>query len=281
MPLRTEVPMGDYLAIDALSSNVAYKALTLSPAHALHYKTTERNHKDADRGQIIHQLFLEGHEENLVAIDAPDWRTNAAKEARDEAYKANKFPVLAKEVAGLRESVKRARDFVETTELKGIFGNGMPEAVLEWDEDGMPCKIRPDYLYAGRDGHGYHVSLKTTSASADPNTWATRQMRTGYDFGLMFYHRGLKANGFDVEQRFLVLEQTAPFGAVVFALDPAKAALAEMQVDRALKVWRQCLETNSFPGYSNQTHWVQAKPWEIAEEEERMAMELQTNGELS
>lgn len=271
--IKYDVPMADYLAMDALSSGVAFKAINLSPAHALHYKTTERNHKDADRGQIIHQLLLEGHEENLVPIDAEDWRTKAAKEARDAAYAENKFPILAKEVEGIRESVKRALAFIETTELKGIFGNGHAETTVEWDEDGMLCKARPDYLKLDRDGTGWHISVKTTSASADPLTWSRRQMATGYDFSMAFYDRGLRANGMNVEHRFLVIEQTAPFGVAVFALAPAKAALADADVERAIRLWHRCLETNSFPGYSNRTHWVEPRPFEIADAEERAMME--------
>lgn len=268
MSITHDLSMTDYLALDALSSGAAFRALTQSPLHARHYQTTASdNSKVADIGTVAHRMLLEGHENDIVWVEADDWRTNAAKAVRDEAYLCGKTPLLVKQADGIRTIVSAAKAFLETTECAGVLGSGQAEVTVEWDEKGVACKARPDYLTTD-----WHLSVKTTSASANPTTWARRQLTPlGYDFSLMFYRRGLIANGIDVKHRLLVIEQSEPFGCALVALDPSKQAMCETMVIQALQIWQKCQKAGEYPGYSRETHYAEALPWELAEVENRAA----------
>jgi hypothetical protein len=269
--INHELSMPDYLAINALSSGAAFRAVTQSPLHARHYQlTNSKNSSVADIGTIAHRILLEGHENDIVLIDADDWRTKDAKAARDTAYLEGKTPLLAKEIPHIRAMVDSARAFIDTSEIADIWESGNPEVTVDWEEKGVLCKARPDFLSAD-----WHVSVKTTRASAAPASWARRMLSPmGYDVGLMFYRRGLLANGIDVNHRILVIEQTEPYGCSLIALEPNKAAIANALIDQAIKIWAECQKMGVYPGYSRETFFAEATPWELAEAEAREYEEL-------
>lgn len=260
------LPMADYLALDAFSSSVAFRVVTQSPYHARYSQIAPENYcKTADIGTAAHKILLEGTEDGIVLIDAPDWRTNAAKAERDAAYAECKIPLLVHQIDAIRAMVNSVRSFVEKTEIAKVFGSGNAEVSIHWDEGGLLCKARPDYL-----SDDWHISLKTTSASANPALWIRRQLTPmGYDFGLAFYERGLKANGVKVQHRLLVIEQNPPYGCSLIALGPDKKAISTALVQQSIETWKRCVETGEYPGYPTDTHYAEATPWELAEAEER------------
>jgi hypothetical protein len=271
MSIRYGIPMGEYLSIDALSGSMAFEALTRSPFHAKHSRLTKEWAKGASIGTVAHQLLLEDSEDGIVLVDAKDWRTKAAQEARDAACAEGKTPILADQMTEIRRLVDAVRRQIANTEIGRVFGTGKAEVTVEWNDNGVACKARPDYLT-----DDFHISVKTTTASAEPSSFNRRMISSnGYDFSLAFYDRGLRKNGIEVEHRLLVIEQNPPYGVSVIALAPNKKVIAEMMADRAIKVWKECLETNHFPGYSTETFMAEATPWELADAEEREMNYLQ------
>lgn len=266
MALNYDLPMQDYLALDALGSGTAYRVVTQSPFHARYQQLADSdNCKTADIGSAAHKILLEGTEDGIVLVDAPDWRTKAAKEERDAAYVDCKIPLLGYQIGQIRKMVDIAREFVASTEIWDVLGKGKAEVTVDWKEGDILCKARPDYL-----SDGFHISVKTTTASANPALWIRRQLTPmGYDFGLAFYERGLKANGIKVEHRLLVIEQNPPYGCSLIALGPDKKAIATAMVKQAIETWKECVATGRYPGYSTETHFAEATPWELAEAEER------------
>lgn len=320
MPIIHDLSMPEYLAIDALSSGAAFRAVTQSPLHARHYQLAPSdNSKVADIGSIAHQILLEGCEDCVVLVDADSWRTKDAQTARDDARAVGKSPILAHQIHDIRAMVESAKAFVKTTELGGLskiritkcpdktlwyakrvgetfdvrheqdifydvvdpidskrssvfkddaevlgfFDTGKPEVTINWDDNGIFCKARPDYLSAD-----WHISVKTTSASANPAVFSRRSLSAlGYDFGLEFYRRGLLANGIDVKHRILIIEQQEPYGCSLISLAPNKKASCRIYVERAIKLWKECSSTGVFSGYPSETAEIEATPWEIAEAE--------------
>lgn len=268
MSIQLNLPMSDYLKMRGFSSSVAHRVITQSPFHARYSQTAPRDDSGvADIGTIAHRILLEGHEDGIALIDADDWRTKAAKEARDTAYAEGKTPLLARKMEPIRDMVAAARKFVAQSEIAGCFDRGDAEVTLDWDDDGLPCKIRPDYLT-----DDWHLSLKTTPGSANPASWIRRQLTPmGYDFGLEFYRRGLRANGIgeECQHRILVIEQEPPYGCSLIALAPSKRDIAERAVEQAIALWKRCKATGEYPCYSTQTHYAEATTWELADAEER------------
>ncbi len=266
MSVSVGLPMQDYMKMRGFSNSVAWRVITQSPFHARYSQTAPREEAGvADIGTIAHKILLEGSEEGIALIDADDWRTKAAKELRDAAYAEGKTPLLERKMEPIRDMVAAARKFVAQSEIAGVFDTGNAEVTIDWNDDGLPCKIRPDYLT-----DQWHISLKTTPGSANPASWIRRQLTPmGYDFGLMFYERGLLANNIDVDHRLLVIEQEPPYGCCVVALAPSKREIAGNMVHRAIQIWKNCKATGVYPCYSTETHFAEAAAWEHTEALER------------
>jgi hypothetical protein len=50
---------------------------------------------------------------------------------------------------------------------------------------------------------------------------------------------------------------------------PSLMAIADDQVEMAITIWRKCIRSNVWPGYSQRIHWAEAESWQLAEHEER------------
>jgi hypothetical protein len=270
--IRTE-PMQDYLALPALSGGLVDTILRQSPAHARYQQ--EHSGSDfcntADVGTAIHDAFLEGID-RIEAIDPEKypskdgktpkgWTNNAIRQARDLARASGRIPLLIHDVAQVKAAVDALYAFVATTEIAGFKGEGKPEQTVTWEDGGVLCKARPDWL-----SPKWHVSLKTTDGIANPATWIRRQMsEMGYDRSLVFYERGFRFHKLTVESRILIVEQNPPYGCALVGLAPSRREYVERCVESAIRVWGECEFNGVWPGYVTQTHFAEIQPWELSE----------------
>jgi hypothetical protein len=256
----TQMPMSEYLALPHFSASLAHILLTQSPYHARHaWEHRAEDHTDAsDMGTAIHEALLEGTS-RIFAIEATDWRTKAARELRDFARSQGGIPMLAHKVAAVEAAVKAVREQIVGTEIANVFNNGSPEQTITWDEDGMTCKCRPDWL-----SERWYLSVKTTTGSARPDAWIRRQLGPlGYDTSLAFYERGLRAKGWHGQSRILVIEQEPPHRISVIALAPSRQDYAGRRADRAIRTWVECMARNRWPSYPTETQIADLEPWEL------------------
>jgi hypothetical protein len=263
------MPMARYLALPYLSSGLCNVLLEQSPFHARH--ALESRDDDAseaseasDTGTAIHDLLLEGLD-RIAIIDATDWRTKAAKDARDEARAAGRLPLLAPKFPQVEAAVRSASEFVAQSALPGLLADGEPEVTIIWEEDGVSCRARPDWLATDLS---MLLHVKTTKGSAGPLQFARTVDYMGYDVALAFYERGLATiSSAQCHHLILAIEQQPPYGCALYDLDPAKAALAASKVERAIAIWKNCVATGRWPSYSPRVHSLEPKPWELAEGE--------------
>lgn len=255
--------MDEYLRLDALSASTCHNILEYSPAHALYWKTHDNERTEtSETGVAIHDALLEGID-RITPIDFPDWRKKEARELRDFTRQQGGIPMLAHRVPQVEAAVKAAKACISASPLAGLFDTGQPEVTIQWDEGGLPCKCRPDWL---ADPAGTMLHVKTTKGSANPEGWSRTQLvPMGYDVAWAFYRRAMQA----AEQPcyFLVIEQEAPHGCSIVTLDAAMAAIASAKVERAIAIWRRCKETGRYPGYPTGIYVAEPKPWMLAEEE--------------
>ncbi len=133
------------------------KTLLRSPAHF----AWERDHgrppkREFDLGGVVHALVLRSHDSRIRVIDAYDWRTKAAQEARRAAWDARLTPVNRTE---LLQAARIAAAVRRDPLARAIFSEGRPEVTVYWtdDETGVTCRSRIDWV---RDDA--LVDLKTT-----------------------------------------------------------------------------------------------------------------------
>ena len=268
------IPAVDYHADEVadkptLSKSIAHKLITQSPLHAwtahpkLNPSFVRKEEDKFDVGTAAHALMLEG-DDGVYVVQADDWRTKAAKEARDYARSMGRIPLLGKHWDDVRAMVDAARSQLDRISVSPpLFTDGKTEQTLVWDEGGVTCKARLDHL---RDDLTAIDDYKTTGRSAGPQQWSRSMFGMGFDLQVAFYLRGLKAvTGAEADFRFFVQETFEPYAGCVFTLGPDALTLAQEKVQFAIDVWRRCLERDEWPAYPSRVCSVGSLPWADAE----------------
>ncbi len=272
--LYRDVPDADYHADPcpepSLSSTLAKVLLSRSPLHAAvrHPRLAKRQQCEEkaafDLGRVAHALLL-GRGADFAVIDHEDWRTKAAREARDEAREQGLTPILRPQFEQAEAMVASLRDQLRQHECAGAFEGGLAEATLVWrEENGVWCRARIDWMPDPPTDGIVIYDYKTTSASAEPAAFGGRNLfALGYDIQAAFYLRGIGAvlGIGDARLRFVVQETEEPFAATVLEIGPGSLAMAGRQVTKAIEVWGRCLETGIWPAYPPRVCHVEAPAW--------------------
>jgi PDDEXK-like domain of unknown function (DUF3799) len=271
-----KISLAEYLADPcpepAFSTSVASTLLTKSPLHAWmeHPRLNPNRQRDesdqADLGTVAHGILLEGSTERVVIVEASDWRTNKAKEARDAARLEGKTPILAHKMSEILKMVEVARRHIANSEVAEAFKDGEPEQTMIWQEGETWCKARPDWLTKDKR---LDLDYKTTGGSAEPSAWMRGVMLGGgYDLQCALRLRGLRALGIrDPQFVFMVQEVEPPYAMSFVGLSPAFLDVAERKLARALTLWQDCLMTNTWSGYPSRVCWVEPPGWVVTEED--------------
>ncbi|TSA51332.1 MAG: hypothetical protein D4R44_08075 [Actinobacteria bacterium] len=269
------MPLTEYLADPcpepAFSTSVAHAMLTKTPLHAWmqHPRLNpDRVREDSiamDLGTVAHSILLEGHMNNVVIVEADDWRTKDAKAQRDAARLAGKTPILVDKARAVMQMVKVAQETIRNSELASAFADGKPEQTLIWKEGDIWCKARPDMLTKDLR---LDMDFKTTAGSAEPTAFMRGVMLgSGYDLQCALRLRGLRALGArDPQFVFMVQEIEPPYCMSFIGLSPAFLDVADRKLTRALEMWGDCLLTNCWPGYPSRVCWIEPPAWLQIEE---------------
>ena len=253
----------------SLSASIANLMLSRSPRHAweahpqLNPDYEPDNRRDFDLGSAAHAALLEGSSQ-IEVIEASDYRTVAAREARDAALAQGKLPLLPHQWNDVQAMVSVAiRRLARAHDETASFRNhGAPERMLIWQEGETWCRSLVDWL--PDDPREPIWDYKTTGGSAHPDAWGRQIWSLGYDVQAAFYLRGRRAIMGDRasrEFRFVVQEADPPYALSIVALTPGAVDLAERKVQRAIDLWTRCLAEDRWPGYPAQTCYVDAPAW--------------------
>lgn len=268
---------GDYKLPDAayradpcpwpsLDPTLAIDLLSRSPVHAATEhprigRPVEPARVDFDLGRAAHAVLLEG-DTAIFPIDAEDYRTNAAKAAREKAYELGRIPVLAPRLVELQAMATAARVQLAAHDAGAVLlasGENLEiRPSLVWLESaGCWCRCRPDVV--ARVGDRLEMfGYVTTTGSAHPARWGARTLwgmgpdgELGRDVAAAFEARGALRvyGGREVVYRFVVQEQAMPYGLSVIDLPRVELADAGVQVERAIQAWALCMCSGFPPPY--------------------------------
>ncbi len=255
----------------SLSSSVAKTIITRSAYHAWreHPKlgAVKRDASKAmDVGSLIHSLVLDGGI-GLQVIEADDYRTKAAKEAREAAHKAGLVPVLSEALEAARAVAERV-----TARLahRDIILDGKSGAVIVWEEPSrhgpVKCRAMLDHLWP----HSF-LELKTIS-TADQPTCERQAFNLGYDIQFAAYTSAVEAlrPGLvgRVDPLVAFAEVDEPNCVSVFRINESLAELGRRRWRRAVETWAECLHTNTWHEYQPRTHigYLSAPGWAASRE---------------
>jgi hypothetical protein len=261
----------------SLSSHLAQLVVSKSPRHAwaahprLNPDFKPDNDPKFDLGRAAHLLLLEGAAPFEI-IDAPNWKSEAARDERAEVYRIGKVPLLEHEWARVSALVKSVRlQLQQHTEARDAFSRGKGERTLIWTEGKVWCRARLDWIR-----HRSRVieiwDFKTTEGSAAPAVWSNGPLfNLGFDLQASFYARGTRAlyPNRAVVFRFVVAEIDPPFGLSIISLSPTAQEIADFEVEQAIDAWRWCQKRNVWPGYAARTFYADAPIWKAKEVEAR------------
>lgn len=273
-----------------LSQSIAKILLARSPLHAWYahpqlnpnYKSEEKS--EFDFGTAAHDLLLEGGTQKIVFIDPNDYPTksngnipngymnNEIRTRRDEVYANKQTPVLIRykpDIEAMRDEAVKA--IARCADMGGrTLADGTAEKKLAWNEGELYLTGRADWI--SNDGTVI-LDYKTTT-DAEPGAFNRQISRMGYEIQDAFYRRGVEATtGQRAKFIFLAQEGEPPYTCSFHGIAPSLAEIAESQVERAIRIWADCIKRNEWPGYSTMTHWAEASNWQMAEHEQRLSEE--------
>jgi len=264
-----------YHADPALSASGAKRLLPPNcPALFKHDRDNGgRPHKRAfDVGHAAHKAILGVGTEVVVvhkttrdkqSVPADDYQTKSAQEHRDAIYAEGKVPLLHWELRQVEEMERALRQHPLASALLDP-AHGQPEVSVFWEDArrGVNRRARFDWLRDTDGGQLVVPDYKTTN-SAEPRAFHRSVWSFGYDIQSVFYADAARAAEIaqDVVFQLIAQETTPPYLITVHELDFASLRLGRARVDEACEVFRQCTETNTWPGYSDDVELVAPPSW--------------------
>jgi len=258
----------------SLSSSIAKILVEQSPLHAKHAHPrlnphhVEEEAEIFDRGSAAHSLLLEG-DDRMVECPFNDWRTNAAKDMRDQVRLEGKLPLLPKHIGPVRKMVEIAKSFLAKSELELQIEDCFAERTVIWQAAGIWKRARFDLQVRNRP---ILLDYKSTE-TADPLSFSRQIIAMGYDVQSAHY-----LEAFDVMDTypitepifiFLVQERSEPFACSLVGVDPMMLDLGQQKCEFASKLWKQCLDSGKWPGYPKQIAWASPPAWALENFEQR------------
>jgi len=259
------LPNADYHARPELSSTGA-RTILKSPARF----DWERKHpvfKDVyDFGSAAHAIVLGDESQIIVEVAADDWRTKAAREAKDEARAAGRIPLLAKDAVVVREMAAALGAHPVASAL--LTRPGESEVSVIWDDR----RARFDRLPEVTPGRRPIATDYKTANDASEAAFTKSVADYGYHQQDDWYTDALRAMGLDdAVFVFVVQEKTAPYLVNVIQLDDEARRIGRERNARAIDLWQQCRATDTWPGYGDDVKTIGLPRWAVIQHEESAA----------
>jgi hypothetical protein len=216
-----------------------------------------------DRGTIVHGLLLGGS--NFEELDFADFRTNAAKAARDAVRAQGRTPVLSHKLAELRETVGACRAALLEAGIN-LSRYKREHNVLWTSPEGIECEGTLDAF-----DDASIVDVKVCE-SAHPEKFSRHVYDFGYDVQAAAYTEALDTLEPERAGRrqyiWAVVEPDAPYRCLVRNIGAMYLEIGRNRWSRAKATWQRCLRENSWPDYTEGTLAIEPPGYIIKREEE-------------
>lgn len=232
-------------------------AKKLLPPHCPAVYRWERDHPVTsdvfDFGHAAHRLVL-GKGADIGVVEADSWRTKAAQGQRDEVRADGLVPILAADYAhavAMAEAV-RAHPLASL-----VLSDGDAEVSFFFtdEETGVVRRARADFLRRRRAGQRLIVADYKTTVSAFPDSFGASAAKFGYAMQAAWYLDAVQACGLvgdDDEPPafvFVAQEKQPPYLVSVIELDADAMRVGDALNRRALRIFRECSDADTWPGY--------------------------------
>jgi hypothetical protein len=261
---------GDPVPEGSLSASGA--KLLLPPSCPALYRYRRDHPKvsaEFDYGTAAHKLVL-GTGPQIILIDAPDWRTKAAQDARKAARAQGHVALLVPEFGEVQAMAAAIRKHPIASALFDP-DRGKPEQSLFWRDPGPGIwrRARLDWLPETRARRRMVIPDYKTTVSAAPASIRKHVADFGYHMQAAQYIDGSRALGLDEDPAFLFVfqEKTPPYLVTVAELDDEAETAGRARNQLAMEIWRDCTQAGVWPGYSQDIELISLPPWARRTEE--------------
>lgn len=220
------------------------------------------------RGSLVDSLLLGG--KGVVRVPGfADWRTKAAREARDDAEARGEIPALDHEYEAALVTVQRIR--ARLVEF-GLQIDESQQLAIEWTEtasNGNPVVCR------GKLDNFSHTKaliwdLKIRD-NVKPRKCEAHIVDMAYDIQGAAYTRAVEALYPELQGRVrfldLFCEPEPPHCMTPIEFSGSMRELGALKWQRAVDTWEQCLRMGRWPGYVTEIYRAEAPAWAINEEQ--------------
>jgi hypothetical protein len=256
------MPAAEYHAVDAIGSTTVRDLITLTPRKAKN--KLKRRKQDASQalGTALHAAILEPHNFlNQIAI-APDvdrrYKEGKERWASFQETAAGRTVLTPDQGEQLRR-MKEAFDACKTA--TALLQKCQQREVSIFADDIVPTKARLD-AYCD----GIVVDIKTTSFPADKDSFERAVEHWGYGVQAAAYRRVCKLAHLDFKHfMFVAIETNTDYedepGVAVYRLEDEVIDLYDHQVDRSLKIWKECIDSNHWPSHPDKVVAIGIPAW--------------------
>lgn len=268
-----DIPPAEYhadpVAGGSLSSTGARKLLPPGCPAKFKYWLTHPDppSKAMDFGSAAHRMVL-GAGADIVEIDAMDYKTKDAQEAKKAAYAAGQIPLLPDQMDKVQEMATAIWDHPLAAKILDP-ATGKPEQTIVWREE---IQWRPgpkaefeyttvwrralvDFLSRLRTADGrLIVPDYKTCDSADKTEFMKSAAKFGYHQQAPWYIDAVRAVGLAEDVCYLLVaqEKDPPYLVNVIELDPETLMWGRELNDYSLQIYAECAATNTWPGYPHE-----------------------------
>lgn len=272
-----DMPAEDYFANPAFgSTSIRHLSDPEISLQEVKYLLEHDEHKEAyDVGTLAHALILEGSMDHLIVeVDADDYRTKAAREARDAAYAENKIPVNNSEWETMLKPIHGMQAAVYHHDIaQDLLTDHQPEVSLFWEQAGVPMKARIDALHVDRK---LAVDLKTVR-SARPNDFKRQISDLAYYVQAAHYLNGLKTvTGDEYDWLFVAVDKSEPYVVSVHRMSPDALIEGAVRIGHAIDRYQAAL-ARGWTGYE-EIFTQELTPWESMKNESLLDDEIFIGG---
>ena len=224
-------------------------------------------------GKVAHTVVL-GEGEEFEVVDADNWLSKAAKDAKAAAIKAGKVPVLRKDM----DTITAMAAVVWTHPLAGeiLSTKGEAETSLYADDPvtGIRLRARPDWMTSEYEPGRLWIADYKTAATAQPFDFARKAADYGYHIQAAWYRHVARLLGLCDDPRFVFIaqEKEAPHLVSVTEFDDEAIGEGMRLVRQAIDTFARCIETGIWPGYDEGVTQMSLPPWKFQSEQEEIVI---------
>ena len=235
-----------------------------TPAHYAAHMAGETK-KEQSRamllGTLSHVAVLEPNRLDAAFVEKPQGMDFRTKEGKAWKESIGSTPVLdedeAKTVRGIRDSIAAhaaARELLAECDTEvALFGE---------HRTGLWIKGRVDALKVPSDNECVIVDVKTTSAGADPASFARQAAQLNYHLSAAWYCHLCGLNGLPPARFYWVaVEVTAPYAVAVYEIHPDALDLGVGMMNDALSLIAQCEDEGHWPAYGDGAETLNLPAW--------------------